>query len=73
MHIMRQHIDYFRRDCMVTDNITMASVFGNYIVVVIRKYDRNGEPIEFRGLKQFVEVNDAIDYYNSVNVGGQYQ
>lgn len=66
MHIMRQNTDYFRGDCMVTDTIVMASVFGMYIVAIIRKYDRNGEPLEFRGIKQFVEVKDAIDYYNQM-------
>lgn len=66
MHIMRQNTDYFRGDCLITDTIVMVSVFGMYVVAIIRKYDRNGEPLEFRGVKQFAEVKDAIDYYNQM-------
>ncbi len=66
MHIMRQHTDYHRGNCLITDNILMISVFGKYVVGIIRNYDRPDVKLDFRSRKEFVEVEDAIDYYNKL-------
>lgn len=65
MNIIRQHTDHSREDCLITDNILMCSAFGSYVVGIIRKYD-NGTPLDFRSRKEFVEIQDAIDYYNDL-------
>ena len=53
-------------DCLIKDCFVILKCFGTYIVMSIRRYYGwcdNG--LDYRGRKEFDNLNDAEEYYNN--------
>lgn len=66
MDIIRKHTDSHVGNCLITDTVYLVDVFGEYIVGVIRKYDRDNSKLDFRSRKEFNGMFEAIDYYKQL-------
>lgn len=66
MDIIRKHTDSHVGNCLITDTVYLVDVFGEYIVGVIRKYDKDNSKLDFRSRKEFNGMFEAIDYYKQL-------